>query len=422
MKKTKNQLANKSNFFRFVLFFISVLFFSCSAPKKLRENQFGENEFYFQPFVNLIHVNNDTSKLLLEFDADQLLYSRKSTHENFTAQLDVVIAIKKAATQQDTIRYRFSPPQMQESGVWREEIPLPISFGNSEVLVTLKDVNRRAQFEKKFSFLKNEQPSTYDIRITSNSAESPIYQEYFVTGDTIHLDFPRFKNSEYPPVEIFALTEIPNLPPPAFSNNPPAIPDSTDFSLTNLNFDGSRYHFIAENKSYLFRTKNSSQLYLYSNGEFPTTTALKDLIAPLRYITSKSEFEYIYNVRDPYTSFCNFWKDCAGSEEKAKELISIFFRRVNTCNTYFSTTVPGWRTDRGMIYIIYGKPTRVENIGYSERWIYGDENIPGSFSFLFRYQKDNLSDNVLVLQRDGLYRNSWEQAVNTWRQGRVFRE
>jgi NRPS condensation-like uncharacterized protein len=64
-------------------------------------------------------------------------------------------------------------------------------------------------------------------------------------------------------------------------------------------------------------------------------------------------FEYIYNVRDPYTSFCNFWKDCGGSEEKAKELIAIFFRRVNTSNTYFSTTVPGWRTDRGMIYIIY---------------------------------------------------------------------
>jgi GWxTD domain-containing protein len=161
---------------------------------------------------------------------------------------------------------------------------------------------------------------------------------------------------------------------------------------------------------------------LYSNGEFPTTTALKDLIAPLRYITSKSEFEYIYNVRDPYTSFCNFWKDCGGSEEKAKELISIFFRRVNTSNTYFSTTVPGWRTDRGMIYIIYGKPSRVEKVGSSERWIYGDENIPGSFSFLFRYQKDNLSDNVLILQRDALYRTSWEQAVNTWRQGRVFRE
>jgi GWxTD domain-containing protein len=161
---------------------------------------------------------------------------------------------------------------------------------------------------------------------------------------------------------------------------------------------------------------------LYSHGEFPTTTALKDLISPLRYITSKSEFEYIYNVRDPYTSFCNFWKDCGGSEEKAKELISIFFRRVNTANTYFSTTVPGWRTDRGMIYIIYGKPTRVENIGFSERWVYGDETIPGSFSFLFRYKKDNFSNNVLILQRDGLYRNSWEQAVNTWRQGRVFRE
>lgn len=410
------------NYSRTLFFFAVIFFASCSAPKKIRENQFGSNEFYFHPLVNLVHRSNDTSNVMLEFEADQLLYSRKSTHENFTAQLEVNIVIKEQQKPADTLQFKFTPPQMQESGVWRHEIPLPISFGNFEVIVTLKDLNRRAQHEKKFSFLKNELPSTFDILVTANTAEIPIYDQYLVTGDTIHLDFPRFKNSDYPPVEIFALTEIPNLPPPAFSNNTPIIPDSTSFSLTNLNFDGARYHFLAENKSYLFRTKNSSQLYLYSNGEFPTTTALKDLIAPLRYITSKSEFEYIYNVRDPYTSFCNFWKDCGGSEEKAKELIAIFFRRVNTSNIYFSTTVPGWRTDRGMIYIIYGKPTRIENIGYSERWIYGDETIPGSFSFLFRYKKDNLSDNIFILQRDGLYRSSWEIAVNTWRQGRVFRE
>ena len=418
----KNLTMSRYNFFRLVLLLCAPLYFSCSSSKKLSEDQFGSNEFYFNPLVNLIHTSNDTSRIFLKFDADQLLYSRKSTHENFSAQLDVQITIQKEKEEPDTLHFKFNPPQMQESGEWRKEIPLPIAFGKTEVVVVLKDLNRRALHEKKFVFLKNEEPSAYDILVTSNSTNTPIYDRYLVTGDTIHLDFPRFKNSEKAPAKIFALSQIPNLPPPAFSNNSPVIPDSSSFSSINLKFDGSRYHFIAENKSYLFLTKNSADLYLYSHGEFPTTTALKDLISPLRYITSKSEFEYIYNVRDPYTSFCNFWKDCGGSEEKAKELISIFFRRVNTANTYFSTTVPGWRTDRGMIYIIYGKPTRVENIGFSERWIYGDETIPGSFSFLFRYKKDDFSNNVLILQRDGLYRNSWEQAVNTWRQGRVFRE
>ena len=215
----RNPMMCKSNFFRLLVFFIAIHFFSCSAPKKLRENQFGSNEFYFQPLVNILHQDNDTTILLLEFDADQLLYSRKSTYENFNAQLEVAIIIKKQQSKTDTLRFNFSPPQMQESGVWREEIPLPISFGNYELLVELKDLNRRAQSEKKFSFLKNEQPSTFDARVTANSADEPIYSQYLVTGDTIHLDFPRFQNSEYPPAEIFALTEIPNLPPPAFSNN-----------------------------------------------------------------------------------------------------------------------------------------------------------------------------------------------------------
>jgi hypothetical protein len=95
---------SKTNFFRFVLFLIVPFYFSCSAPKKLRENQFGSNEFYFHPLVNLIHSSNDTSTVLLEFDADQLLYSRKSTHENFTAQLEVEITIKKQQAQADTLR------------------------------------------------------------------------------------------------------------------------------------------------------------------------------------------------------------------------------------------------------------------------------------------------------------------------------
>jgi len=86
---------SQSNFYRLILFFIVVLFFSCSAPKKLREKQFGTNVFYFKPLANLIHSSNDTSSLLLEFDADQLLYSRKSTHENFSAQIEVVISIEK---------------------------------------------------------------------------------------------------------------------------------------------------------------------------------------------------------------------------------------------------------------------------------------------------------------------------------------
>ncbi len=416
------QMTSKANFYTFFCFISLSIFLSCSSPKKIRENQFGTNEYYFQPLVNLIHQSNDSSEILIEFDADQLLYSRKSTLDHFTAQLDVEISIKKPTGTLDTLRYHYSPPQKQESGSWRKEISLPLGYGNSEILVRVKDINRRAQYEKKFVFLKNELPSNYDVSVTANHTNKPVYDRVLTTGDTIHLEFPRFQNSEYPPVEVFALNEIPSLPPPAFSNNSPVIPDSTSFGLINLDFDGQKYHFIAENKSYLFKTKNTTQLFLYSYGEFPTTTALKDLIAPLRYITSKSEFEYIYNVRDPYTSFCNFWKDCGGTEEKAKELISIFFKRVNTSNTYFSTTVPGWRTDRGMIYIIYGKPTRVENIGYSERWIYGDETIPGSFSFLFRHKKDRLTDNVYVLQRDPMYRNSWELAVNTWRQGRVFRE
>jgi GWxTD domain-containing protein len=37
------------------------------------------------------------------------------------------------------------------------------------------------------------------------------------------------------------------------------------------------------------------------------------------------------------------------------------YRRMAFANTHFAATMPGWKTDRGRIYIVYGPPDRVES-------------------------------------------------------------
>jgi GWxTD domain-containing protein len=74
--------------------------------------------------------------------------------------------------------------------------------------------------------------------------------------------------------------------------------------------------------------------------------------------------EQFWQRRDPDTS------------TKENEFRREYYGRIAYANENFSFNyVPGWRTDRGRIFITYGKPDAVEQFPSGERWIY--KNIQG---------------------------------------------
>ena len=44
------------------------------------------------------------------------------------------------------------------------------------------------------------------------------------------------------------------------------------------------------------------------------------------------------------------------------------YRRIAYANEHFASGVPGWKTDRGRIYIMYGKPDRLDTHTQGENW------------------------------------------------------
>ncbi len=58
----------------------------------------------------------------------------------------------------------------------------------------------------------------------------------------------------------------------------------------------------------------------------------------------------------------NFWKrrdpDTRTVENEYREE---FYRRIQYANDHFSTAIPGWKTDRGRTYIVFGPPDDIEN-------------------------------------------------------------
>ena len=94
--------------------------------------------------------------------------------------------------------------------------------------------------------------------------------------------------------------------------------------------------------------------------------------------------------------------------------------RVEFANKLFSCHLEGWKTDRGMISIIFGTPSYTSLVRNSEVWIYGDENNIHSLKFVFDQKLNPFSSNDYVLSRNYSYKNPWYRAVESWRNGKVY--
>jgi GWxTD domain-containing protein len=86
-------------------------------------------------------------------------------------------------------------------------------------------------------------------------------------------------------------------------------------------------------------------------------------IRQMKYIATSEEYNQMRAAlpQDRERLFKEFWKKRDPTPDtEENELLEEYFRRVEYANENFSTNQPGWETDRGRIYLIYGEPTDIE--------------------------------------------------------------
>jgi GWxTD domain-containing protein len=161
-------------------------------------------------------------------------------------------------------------------------------------------------------------------------------------------------------------------------------------------------------------------------------TTPEEMIEPLEYLASVDEMAALRSSVKPKVALDDFWIGCGGNIEKSRELIRIFYTRTLYANYYFTTYREGWRTDRGMIYIIYGPPDKVYKSSDEESWGYKKSEIKSSWGtryqvkeeylfFKFKKKDNKFSDNDYSLSRSETVVTNWDIATLSWRKGIVFR-
>lgn len=160
---------------------------------------------------------------------------------------------------------------------------------------------------------------------------------------------------------------------------------------------------------------------LFTPQDFPEITYAEQLIPPLVYITSEQEFQALDTIQDPKAAADNFWLKAGGTYYYSKRLIQDYYSRVEYANRYFTSYKEGWKTDKGMIYIVFGKPDLIVDFGNTQEWHYDNLLNLNFYTFTFEKKKILFSDNHYELLRDPAYEKPWELAVEKWRKGIIVK-
>jgi GWxTD domain-containing protein len=194
---------------------------------------------------------------------------------------------------------------------------------------------------------------------------------------------------------------------------------STDSIFTiEISKGNSTYFNPVKTGFYFFQADSAVMqgptLFRMSPG-FPKVTQHSLMREALRYITSAKEFQQLNSYTIPKLAVDSFWIANSGRSDLATELIRKYYLRVEIANQLYTSYTDGWKTDRGMIFIVMGKPTKVFRSFEQEVWIYGEYDDPRALKFFFNKATNPFSSNDYVLIRNQYYKSAWYQNVQLWR-------
>lgn len=147
---------------------------------------------------------------------------------------------------------------------------------------------------------------------------------------------------------------------------------------------------------------------------YPKYNRLSDLKGPLLFVTTRAENDALGQAGEDKVSFDKVILDITKDKERARTFMRSYFRRIEMANYLFTSFKEGWKTDRGMIFTIFGLPDEVRHDGGFEDWSY--KNPRQSFRFARAGSVYHPDHSVLVRDKD--YTEFWYQTIDLWRKSR----
>ncbi|MEX0769087.1 MAG: GWxTD domain-containing protein [Balneolaceae bacterium] len=178
----------------------------------------------------------------------------------------------------------------------------------------------------------------------------------------------------------------------------------------------------SENTEGLFKARD----FGIKSANYPSIKAPRELAEPLAYLMNDKEYENLLSIGDSDSlkeAIDRFWLSNVQSTSRARNVISLYYERVEEANKQFSNFKEGWKTDPGMIYILFGPPWYVEQRLNYMQWSYSYDRNDPRYNYYFERPKmknEFFPFNNYLLQRSQNYFNLQYQQVQLWKSGQIL--
>jgi len=159
---------------------------------------------------------------------------------------------------------------------------------------------------------------------------------------------------------------------------------------------------------------------------YPSLKTAEELARPLAYLMDEKEYDKLMAIKDPKkkkAAIDRFWLTNVQNSNIAKNVISLYYQRVEEANKQFSNFKEGWKTDPGMIYILFGPPWYSDRFSDQMYWSYSynQEDPEKNFSLIEPKMKSKFYPfNHYLLRRNSFYYNIQYQQKQRWRTGSIL--
>ncbi len=418
-----------NSFKAFLFVLVSLLLWSCGSSSKSYVNDYtylyDEEARLIKPDFKVFHHSRDSSTLYFQIRSRDVLYGRFQSDSSTEARVlvryfvrdfaDLSVIVDSATiamahrgfNNQDDYLQGFIKVKAKPGIRYQMEVRLRDDNKDFNVVYLLQ-VDKRDNFNAQYFLARSgNQILCNELSQLNRKVQlelSPLIEDKSVLLET--------SNSNYD-----------KAAPPFVTNNPENLSFEAGFADTLEFIDGKASLTLIDQVTRLSSLDTSKKfsyfLYYYYKG-FPEITQFEHVLEPLRYISTTKEYNTLFEAADQRAAFEKFWLKLGRDQEAAKKMIAEYYKRVEIANENFTSFKPGWKTDRGIVYIVYGKPYEVRKSGNIEYWLYGEESNILSVKFQFQRINSPWSKNDYVMYRDENYKNNWYRAVDVWRQGRIY--
>ncbi|MFH5832239.1 GWxTD domain-containing protein [Halalkalibaculum sp. DA384] len=177
-----------------------------------------------------------------------------------------------------------------------------------------------------------------------------------------------------------------------------------------------------EEEEPLFKARDFS----VKSTNYPSIKTAQEMLGPLHYLMNDDEYERLSAINDSDSlkaEIDRFWLSNIGNKNEARSVIEMFYSRVEEANKQFSNFKEGWKTDTGMIYILFGPPWYVETHLDVMTWSYAYDRSDPEYNYTFQRSKLKSRfypfDNYLLRRHQGYFNIQYQQ-IQLWLTGQIL--